>query len=85
MVDEHTEERDPNKTMHVLQAVQWGILAWDNNVTPTAIANCWLKARVPSPEYSPMTEDQAKEPEKGREGVASQVIEFILMIFSSSN
>jgi hypothetical protein len=73
MVDEHTADRDPNKTMHVLQAVQWGISAWADNVTPTTIANCWLQARVLGPDYRPLTEAQAKEQERLQQGVISQV------------
>jgi hypothetical protein len=26
MIDKHTVDRDPNKTIHVLKGVQWGIL-----------------------------------------------------------
>jgi hypothetical protein len=50
MVDEHTADRDPNKTMHVLQAGQWGMAAWNENVDEKTIANCWLQARVLGPD-----------------------------------
>ena len=39
--------------MHVLQAVRWGIEAWDN-MKPEVIEACWLKARVLSAKYGPL-------------------------------
>jgi hypothetical protein len=73
MVDEHTADRDPNKTMHVLQAVRWGISAWADDVTSTTIANCWLKAHVLGPDYRPLSEAQTREQEKRDQEVALQV------------
>jgi hypothetical protein len=66
MVDEYTEHVDPNKTMHVLQALRWGISSWTENVTPIAIANGWLQAPVLGPDYCPLSEAQAKEREKAK-------------------
>jgi hypothetical protein len=74
MVDEHTHDRDPNKTMHVLQAILWGNAAWTDDVTETTIANRWLQARVLGPDDRPLTEAQAKEREENQhQKVASQV------------
>jgi hypothetical protein len=73
MVDEHSNDRDPNKTMHVLQALRWGISSWAEDVSPTTIANCWLQARVLGPDFRPLTEAQAKALEKSHNQVVSQV------------
>ena len=46
--------------MNVLQAVRWGIAAWEGDVTPTTIYNCWIKAQVLGPKYGPMTKRIAR-------------------------
>ncbi len=66
MVNKYAETHDPNKTMHVLQALRWEILAWNRDVTPTTNAICWLQAQVLGPKYCPRTEAQAKEREKAQ-------------------
>ena len=33
--------RDLSKEMNVLRAIRWGISAWENDVTPATIQNCW--------------------------------------------
>ncbi len=85
MVDEHTAERDPNKTMHVLQAALWGIAAWAEDVTERTISNCWLQARVLGPDYRPLTEAEARAQEKQQyEAVSSQVSTIRKKLFKES-
>ena len=38
--------KDLSKEMHVLHAVRWGIEAWENDVTPTTIQNCWARSQA---------------------------------------
>lgn len=57
---EYDKERDPIKSMNVLQAIRWGIAAWEDDVTPTTIQNCWVKSRVLGPKYGPQTEQAAR-------------------------
>ena len=37
---------DPKTSMNVLQAIRWGISAWENNVKPTTIKNCWIRSKA---------------------------------------
>jgi hypothetical protein len=46
--------------MNVLLAVRWGIKAWQECITDTIIANCWLKSRVLGPYMTPITRWQAE-------------------------
>lgn len=55
MISHFEEDKDPDKNMHVLQAIRWGIAAWNQDVTNVVIANCWLKSRVIGPKYGPIT------------------------------
>ncbi len=74
MVDEHTHDHDPNKTMDVLHMTLWKNAVWIEDVTEITIANCWLQARELGPDYYPLTEAQAKEHEKNKyQEVVSQV------------
>ena len=56
-VGEFEEERDPDKTMNVLQAFRWGISVWRDKVTSFTI----LKSRVLGPKYGPMTKKETKK------------------------
>lgn len=47
--------------MTLLLAVHWGIDAWQDGITQTTIANCWLKSQVLGPNYTPMTHCQAEQ------------------------
>ena len=57
---EYDADRDPIASMNILQAMRWGIAAWEGDVTPTTIHNCWIKARVLGPKYGPMTKRIAR-------------------------
>ena len=37
--------RDLSKEMNVLRAIRWGISAWENDVTPATIQNCWARSQ----------------------------------------
>ena len=51
---------DPMKSMNVLQAIRWGIAAWED-VTPTTIRNAWIVSNVVGREGRPIDEDQDEE------------------------
>jgi hypothetical protein len=38
--------KDLSKEMHVLRAIRWGISAWENDVTPATIQNCWARSQA---------------------------------------
>lgn len=57
--DAYEADQEPMKAMHVLQALRWGVEAWDD-VTVATIQRCWLKARVIGPKYGPQTEQYAR-------------------------
>ena len=58
---EYDNDRDPEKTMNVLQAIRWGNTSWIDDLTNNTIHNCWVKSRVLGPQYGPMTEEMAKK------------------------
>jgi len=60
-LQEFEAERDPDKSMNVLKILQWGITTWNEDITSTTIANCWLKSRVLDPKYGPQTRPEAKK------------------------
>lgn len=51
MCDEYNANRNPIKSMNVLQAVRWGMAAWED-ITPTTIKNSWFKSRVLGSKYN---------------------------------
>ena len=53
MCDEYDAHRDPLRSTNVLKAIHWLIEAWQNDVTPTTIRNCWNKSGLLAPEYGP--------------------------------
>ena len=59
--DEYDADRDPMKSMNVLQAIRWGITAWEDDVTPATIQNCWIKSEVLGSKYRPRTEEWEKQ------------------------
>ena len=46
VISEYNDDKDPFKTMNVLQALRWGIDVWDNDITENTIYRCWLKSRL---------------------------------------
>ena len=62
-LQEFEAERDPDKSMNVLKALRWGITAWNEDITSTTIANCWLKFRVLDSKYGPQTRPKAEKNE----------------------
>lgn len=57
MCNEHDTGGDPMKSMNVLQAVRWGIAAWEDDVTPTTIRNAWIVANVLGQDDRPIHEE----------------------------
>ena len=64
MCDEYDEGRDPMKSVNVLQAIRWGIAAWEDDVSPTIIQHCWMNSRVMGPNYGIQREGWKKEVEE---------------------
>ena len=51
--------------MHVLHAIRWGINAWEQDITPDTIANCWSHSTVLGRKFGPATlADSAKAEHK---------------------
>jgi hypothetical protein len=46
MVNTFDGEKDLSKEMNVLRAIRWGIAAWENDVTPATIQNCWARSQA---------------------------------------
>ena len=53
LCSEYRQDKDPLKTINVLQAIRWSIEAWEQDITRTTIENCWVNARVLSANYGP--------------------------------
>lgn len=51
---------DPMKSMNVLQAIRWGVAAWED-VTPTTIRNAWIVSNVIEREGRPMDENEDED------------------------
>ena len=56
MCYEYDERRDPMKSMNVLQAIRWAVAAWEVDVTPTTIQECWIKSRILESKCVPQSE-----------------------------
>ena len=39
------DSKDFSKEMHVLKAIRWGVLVWENNVTASTIQTCYLEVK----------------------------------------
>ena len=59
MLREYEAERDPQKTVNLLKAVQWTRAAWESSVATTTIRRCWIK--------STLIGERAEELEESRE------------------
>lgn len=64
MCDEYDADGDPMKSMNVLQAIRWGITAWEDDVTPATIQNSWIQSGVLGSKYKPQTEGWEKQVEE---------------------
>lgn len=53
MYNEYDADRDPMKSMNILQAIRRAVAAWNDDVTPTTIGDCWIQAGVLESKYSP--------------------------------
>lgn len=45
MAQTFDQGKDLSKEMHVLRAIRWGISAWENDVSPSTIQNCWARSQ----------------------------------------
>ena len=52
--------KNPMTSMNVLQAIRWGVAAWED-VTPTTIRNAWIVSNVMGREGRPMDENEEWE------------------------
>ena len=46
MVREYNADKNPQKTVNLLKAIQWTRVAWEQSVTPTTIRKCWVKSTL---------------------------------------
>jgi hypothetical protein len=46
MASSFDKDEDPSKQMNVLRAVRWGIFAWEQEVLPATIYNCWIRSKA---------------------------------------
>jgi hypothetical protein len=46
MVQQFDQNKDPNKTVTLLHAVNWTVHAWNNFVKPSTIVNCFYKSTL---------------------------------------
>ena len=56
MCDEYDASGDPMKSINVLQAIRWGIAAWEYDVTSATIESGWIKSGVLESEHYLQTE-----------------------------
>lgn len=57
---EYEKNLDPLKTINVLQAIRWAMEAWMEDVSTETINNCWVKSRILSSKYGPITKSEAE-------------------------
>jgi hypothetical protein len=57
MVREYEAEKNPQKTVNLLKAIQWTRVAWETLVTPTTIQRCWVKSTLIKKPQEPVVED----------------------------
>ena len=46
MLRQYEANKDPNKTVNLLKAIQWTRLAWDQGVSEATIQKCWWKSTI---------------------------------------
>ena len=46
MIKQFEANKDPNKTVTLLHAINWTVYAWNNHVKASTIANCWYKSSL---------------------------------------
>ena len=46
MLREYEADKNPQKTVNLLRAVQWIQAAWETSVTTTTLQRCWWKSTV---------------------------------------
>ena len=46
LCDQYDADKYPFKNMHILQAIRWSMTAWEYDVKPANIVNCWIKSLV---------------------------------------
>ena len=57
MCNEYNTHKNPLRSMNVLKAIRWLTDAWENDVTPITIRNCWNESGLLPPNSS--TQDDA--------------------------
>ena len=55
IVSEYENDRDPQSTMHVLNAIRWGITAWEQDILSETITNCWIHSTMLGVKMGPFT------------------------------
>ena len=72
MVRQYENNKDPNKTVNLLKAIQWVRVAWDI-VSPVTIQKCWWKSTIiQKPEDQP-EEDTATQDQQDKDELGAQI------------
>jgi hypothetical protein len=62
MLREYEADRNPQKTVNLLKAVQWTRAVWESSVTRDTIKRCWVKSTlIKKAEGTADTEDSAED------------------------
>lgn len=72
MLRQYEADKDPNKTVHLLKAIQWTRIAWDN-VSPISIQKCWWKSTIIKRPDDQTEEDIASQDQQDRDELQAQI------------
>jgi hypothetical protein len=72
MLRQYEANKNPNKTVHLLKAIQWTRVAWDN-VSPISIQKCWWKSTIIRRPDDHVEEDIASQDQPDRDELQAQI------------
>ena len=72
---EYETSGDPMKSMNVLQAIRWGVSAWEDDVTSTTIRHSWIISNLVRSEYRPMFDQWEDKVTKDKQLIDGTVAE----------
>jgi hypothetical protein len=72
MIRQYENNKDPNKTVNLLKAIQWIRVAWDI-VSPVTIQKCWWKSTIIQKLEDQPEEDIATQDQQDRDELGAQI------------